>query len=82
MFNGIDGVLFDTRSCLVDNFDSEIVLDMRRSETDGGDGWNGEDEGVSGREYALVSEWMFYRALKWLAFFYLMDWFCVYLCAL
>ncbi|KAL8227133.1 hypothetical protein R6Q57_016965 [Mikania cordata] len=65
MFREVDGVLYSTSSCLSDDFESEIILDMRRSEIDGDDDCNGEEQGVSGREYALISEWMFYRALKW-----------------
>lgn len=68
LFREIDGVLYATSSCFSDDFESEIILDMRRSESDS-DGCKGEEQGVSGREYALVSEWMFYRALKWLGFF-------------
>ncbi|KAL7596268.1 hypothetical protein Lser_V15G28628 [Lactuca serriola] len=64
LFREIDGVLYATSSCFSDDFESEIILDMRRSESDS-DGCKGEEQGVSGREYALVSEWMFYRALKW-----------------
>ncbi|KAI3823380.1 hypothetical protein L1987_04815 [Smallanthus sonchifolius] len=64
MFRELDGVLYGTSSCFSDEFESEIVLDMRRSESSGDDS-NGEEEGVSGREFALISEWMFYRALKW-----------------
>ncbi|KAK9072723.1 hypothetical protein SSX86_009158 [Deinandra increscens subsp. villosa] len=69
MFREVDGVLYATSSRLSGDFESEIVLDMRRSEIDGDDDCNGEEQGVSGREYALISEWMFYRALKWLANF-------------
>ncbi|KAF5819518.1 putative ubiquitinyl hydrolase 1 [Helianthus annuus] len=57
MFREVEGDLYGTSCGLSADFESEIVLDMRRC--------NGEEEGVSGREYALVSEWMFYRALKW-----------------
>ncbi|KAI3523118.1 hypothetical protein L1887_01175 [Cichorium endivia] len=64
LFMEIDGVLYATSSCLSDDFESEIILDMSRSEIDSVD-CNGEEQGVSGREYALVSEWMFYRTLKW-----------------
>ena len=68
LFREIGGVLYATSSCLSDDFESEIILDMRRNESNGDD-WNGEEQGLSGREYALVSEWMFYRALKWLGLF-------------
>lgn len=63
MFKEVDGVLYATSCCFSDDFESEIVLDMVRSDDD----CNGEEQGVSGRECALISEWMFFRALKWLA---------------
>ncbi|KAJ9554852.1 hypothetical protein OSB04_009466 [Centaurea solstitialis] len=72
LFREVNGVCYPTTtsSGLADDefeFESEIVLEMRTGEgDDGGVDWKVEgEEGVSGREYALVSEWMFYRALKW-----------------
>nr|XP_043625823.1 ubiquitin carboxyl-terminal hydrolase 8-like [Erigeron canadensis] len=59
-----EAVTYGASSCLVDEFESEIVLEMRRSEDDC-ENVEEQELGVSGREYALVSEWMFYRALKW-----------------
>ncbi|KAI7756098.1 hypothetical protein M8C21_017811 [Ambrosia artemisiifolia] len=56
MFREVNGDLYST-SCLSADFESEIVLDMRRSESNG-DGCNGEEQGASGREYALISEWI------------------------
>ncbi|KAI3688025.1 hypothetical protein L1987_81731 [Smallanthus sonchifolius] len=56
MFRELDGVSYATSSCFSDDFESEIILNMRRSESDCDD---------CRREYALISEWMFYRALKW-----------------
>lgn len=71
LFSGIDGVLYGANSCFLDEFEPEIVLEMRTTGSDSGDCENEEELGVSGREYALISGWMFYRALKWLEF-------CVY----
>ncbi|XP_071710361.1 ubiquitin carboxyl-terminal hydrolase 8-like [Rutidosis leptorrhynchoides] len=66
LFSGIDGVLYDANAGFLDEFEQEIVLEMRTSGDDGDDCENVEEElGVSGREYALISEWMFYRSLKW-----------------
>ncbi|XP_076888951.1 ubiquitin carboxyl-terminal hydrolase 8-like [Bidens hawaiensis] len=56
MFKDLGGVSYAASSCLSADFDSEIVLELND---------NVEEERVSGREYALVSEWMFYMALKW-----------------
>ncbi|KAI3822679.1 hypothetical protein L1987_10274 [Smallanthus sonchifolius] len=64
MFREVDGVSYATSSCFSDDFESEIVLNMRRSESDCDD-CNREEQGASRHEYALISEWMFYRALKW-----------------
>ncbi|KVH90549.1 Peptidase C19, ubiquitin carboxyl-terminal hydrolase 2, partial [Cynara cardunculus var. scolymus] len=63
LFREVNGILYPTSSGLSDDFDLEIILEMRTSESDSLD-CRGEEQGVSGREYALVSEWMFYRALK------------------
>ncbi|KAA8516825.1 hypothetical protein F0562_017357 [Nyssa sinensis] len=43
--------------------ESEIVLDLRRK--DDAEKSDRDEEGVSGSHCALVSEWMFLRALKW-----------------
>ena len=72
LFKEVNGVLYPTSSGLSDDFDSEIILEMRTSESDSVD-CKVEEQGVSGREYALVSEWMFYRALKWLGHFLLNE---------
>lgn len=45
------------------DFDSQIVLNLRRAENDGQN--EAADEGVSGQEYALLSESMWLRTLKW-----------------
>uniref|UniRef100_A0A5B7BYP1 Ubiquitin carboxyl-terminal hydrolase n=1 Tax=Davidia involucrata TaxID=16924 RepID=A0A5B7BYP1_DAVIN len=46
-----------------DDSESEIVLDLRRD--DDAEKSDRAEEGVSGSHCALVSEWMFLRALKW-----------------
>ncbi|XP_076938779.1 ubiquitin carboxyl-terminal hydrolase 8-like, partial [Bidens hawaiensis] len=61
LFKDVDGVLYAVGSRFGDVLESEIILNMVRSAS-GGDQ---EQQGVSGREYALISEWMFYRTLKW-----------------
>ncbi|XP_071700158.1 ubiquitin carboxyl-terminal hydrolase 8-like [Rutidosis leptorrhynchoides] len=65
LFSGIGGVLYGANSGFSDEFENEIVLEMRTSGNHGVDCENVKELGVSGREYALISEWMFYRALKW-----------------
>ncbi|XP_076914299.1 ubiquitin carboxyl-terminal hydrolase 8-like [Bidens hawaiensis] len=60
LFKDVDGVLYASGSRFSDVLESEIVLNMVRSAS-GGD----EQQWGSGREYALISEWMFYRTLKW-----------------
>lgn len=45
------------------DFDSQIVLNLRREEDNGKN--EAAEEGVSGQEYALLSESMWLRALKW-----------------
>ncbi|XP_076952933.1 ubiquitin carboxyl-terminal hydrolase 8-like [Bidens hawaiensis] len=57
----VDGVLYAAGSRFNDVFESEIVLNMVRSARGG----CGEGQGGSGREYALILEWMFYRTIKW-----------------
>lgn len=44
---------------------SEVVLGLRSEEKSNGDDGGVKDQGFSGREYALIAEWMFLRALKW-----------------
>ncbi|KAK0583770.1 hypothetical protein LWI29_002751 [Acer saccharum] len=58
----IGGVLYDV-SPDYGNADSEIVLDLRKNE--GYQESNNGNDGVSDRDYALVPEGMWLRALKW-----------------
>lgn len=64
----ISGVLYNATAFLKrpdifsveSSTDTEVVLDMEREgETED------NEEGVSGKALALVSEWMFLRAMKW-----------------
>nr|GEW19023.1 ubiquitin specific protease domain protein [Tanacetum cinerariifolium] len=65
-FAALSGDLYDATSSYVSDYmESQIVLDMRRCSRIDSEECNGDEEGGSRGEYALVSEWMFYRALKW-----------------
>ncbi|PWA63478.1 ubiquitin specific protease domain protein [Artemisia annua] len=65
-YGELGGDLYDATSSYVNDYmESQIVLDMRRYSGFEGDDCNGDEERGSRGEYALVSEWMFYRALKW-----------------
>ncbi|MFS8004635.1 putative ubiquitinyl hydrolase 1 [Helianthus anomalus] len=63
VFTEVEGVLYAASCGFSDEFESEIVVNMR-SGSGGGD-CDQEEQGVSGREFAVVSEWMFYRTVKW-----------------
>ncbi|KAK8562214.1 hypothetical protein V6N12_049261 [Hibiscus sabdariffa] len=58
----IGGILY-TVSSNDDSGDSEIVLDLRKEESS--TSRDKVEEGVSGREYALVNEALWLRTLKW-----------------
>ncbi|XVE61365.1 hypothetical protein DITRI_Ditri06bG0033600 [Diplodiscus trichospermus] len=58
----VGGILY-TVSSNDDNADSEIVLELRKEESSGTT--EKAQEGVSGREYALVNEALWLRTLKW-----------------
>ncbi|XWS66580.1 hypothetical protein CRYUN_Cryun05aG0211800 [Craigia yunnanensis] len=58
----IGGILYTVLSN-DDDADSEIVLDLKKDESSGTR--DKAEEGVSGREYALVNEALWLRTLKW-----------------
>ena len=58
----IGGILYTVVSN-DDNADSEIVLDLKKEESSGTR--DKAEEGVSGREYALVNETLWLQTLKW-----------------
>ncbi|GAB2272615.1 hypothetical protein Dimus_007437 [Dionaea muscipula] len=63
---GVTGVLFKSSSgsgSLTD-LESEIVLRLRRAEEDSEESGH-EGEGILGHEYAVLSETLWFRALKW-----------------
>uniref|UniRef100_A0A251SRJ8 Uncharacterized protein n=1 Tax=Helianthus annuus TaxID=4232 RepID=A0A251SRJ8_HELAN len=62
VFTEVEGVLYAASCGFSDEFESEIVVNMRSGSGDGD--CDQEEQGVSGREYAVVSEWMFYRTVK------------------
>lgn len=69
-FHESKGVLYtastvDVNDKKIDSAD-EIVFSLKRKVNSDDDGNNGDkDEGFSGRQYALISECMWFKALKW-----------------